>query len=101
MSFENRTTHYSCFLLSRISGGLVALEPIAGAFEAENVGVMHDPVDHRGCDGLIAEDLAPTEGQIAREDQRRMLIPGRDELEEQARGVLIEWNVSNFVDRCR
>lgn len=37
----------------------MAFEPIAGAFEAENVGVVHDPVDHRGGDGLVAEDLAP------------------------------------------
>ena len=37
----------------------MAFEPIAGAFEAENVGVVHDSVDHRGGDGLVAEDLAP------------------------------------------
>jgi hypothetical protein len=37
----------------------VAFEPIAGAFEAENVGVVHDSVDHGGGDGLVTEDLAP------------------------------------------
>ena len=42
----------------------MGLEPIAGAFEAENVGVVHDPVDHRGGDGLVAEHLAPTEVPI-------------------------------------
>ena len=48
-----------CFLLCRIGGGLVAFEPIAGAFEAEDVCMVHDTVDHRGGDGLVAEDLAP------------------------------------------
>jgi hypothetical protein len=37
----------------------VAFEPIADAFEAENVGVVHDSVDHGGGDGLVTEDLAP------------------------------------------
>jgi len=37
----------------------VAFQPIAGAFETENVGVVHDTVDHRGGDSLVAEDLAP------------------------------------------
>ena len=29
-------------------------EPVAGAFGGEDVGVVNDPVDHRGSDGLIA-----------------------------------------------
>ncbi len=41
----------------------MAFEPIASAFEAEDVGVVHDSVDNGGGDGLVAEDLAPpTEG---------------------------------------
>jgi hypothetical protein len=32
--------------------------------------VVDDPVDHRGGDGLVAEDAAPTaEGQVGGEDQ--------------------------------
>jgi hypothetical protein len=34
-------------------------ESVAGAFEGEHVGVVNDPVDHRGGDGLVAEDTAP------------------------------------------
>ena len=34
-------------------------KPVAGAFESENVGVVDDPVDHRGGDGLVAEHGAP------------------------------------------
>ena len=76
----------------------MAFEPIAGTFEAENVGVMHDPVDHRGRDGLVTEHLAPPpEGEVAREDQGRVFVAARDELEEQVRGVLIERDVADFV----
>lgn len=35
-----------------------AAEPVAGALEGEDVGVMHDPVDHCGGDGSVAEDAA-------------------------------------------
>jgi len=52
------------FLLCRISGGLVALEPVAGAFQAEDVGVVDDSVDHRGGDGGVAEDLAPANERL-------------------------------------
>ena len=34
-------------------------EPVAGAFEGEDVGVVNDAVDHGGGDGLVAEDAAP------------------------------------------
>ena len=47
------------FLLCRIGCRLVTFEPVAGAFEVEHVGVVHDSVDHRGRDGGVAEDLAP------------------------------------------
>ena len=38
---------------------MVALEPIAGAFEVDDVGVVDDAVDHRGGDGEVAEDVSP------------------------------------------
>ena len=76
----------------------MTFEPVAGAFEVEHVGVVHDPVDHRGRDGGVAEDLAPPpEGQVAREDQGRVFVTARDELEEQVRGVLIEGDVADLV----
>jgi len=37
-----------------------AAEPVAGTFEGEDVGVVDDPVDHRGGNGLVSEDAAPT-----------------------------------------
>jgi hypothetical protein len=39
-------------LLCRVGDGFVS-------FEADDVGVVHDPVDHRGGDGGVAEYLAP------------------------------------------
>ncbi len=51
-----------CLILGFDAGQAVdaaAAEPVAGAFEGEDVGVVDDPVDHGGGDGLIAEDVAP------------------------------------------
>jgi len=44
---------------------LVLFEPVAGAFEADHLGMVNDAVDHRGGDGEVAEDIAPAgEGQV-------------------------------------
>ena len=53
-----------CFLLCRIGRVLVAFEPVAGAFQSENLGVVHDP---RGGDSGVAENLAP-------EPEERLLV---------------------------
>ena len=34
-------------------------EAVAGSFEGQDFGVVHDAVDHRGGDDLVAEDIAP------------------------------------------
>ena len=44
----------------------MAFHPVTGAFEAEDAGVVHDAVDHRGGDGLVAEDLGPNERLLVR-----------------------------------
>jgi hypothetical protein len=38
---------------------VAVLEPVGIAFEAEDLGVMDQPIDHRGSGHVIAEDLAP------------------------------------------
>jgi hypothetical protein len=38
---------------------VAVLEPVAVAFEADDVGVVDETVDHGGGDGVVAEDLAP------------------------------------------
>lgn len=59
---------------------------------------MDDAVDHRGGDGLVAEDVAPAgEWQVRCQDQRGVFVAGRDELEEQVRGVLLEREVADLV----
>ena len=60
---------------------------------------MDDAVDHRGGDGLVAEDAAPAgERQVRGQDQRGVFVAGGDELEEQVRGVLLEGQVADLVD---
>ena len=60
---------------------------------------MDDAVDHRGGDGLVSEDPAPTaEGQVRGQDQRGVFIAARDELEEQVRSVLLDGEVADLVD---
>ena len=66
-------------------------QPVAATFEGVDVGVVDDAVDHRGGDGLVAEDVSPAgEWQVAGEDQRGVFVAAGDELEEQVRGVLFE-----------
>ena len=75
------------------------LEAVAVAFEADDVGVVDDAVDHGGGDGEVSEGVAPAgEGQVARHDQRCVFVVAGDELEEQVRGVLVEGDVADFVD---
>ena len=80
-------------------GQLGVLEPVAVAFEGQDVGVVDDAVDHGGGDGVVAEDVAPAgEGQVAGQDDRGVLVAAGDELEEQVRGVLLEGDVAHLVD---
>ena len=72
---------------------------VAGAFSGDDVGVVHDPVDHRGGDGGLAEYLSPAgERQIGGQDDRRFLVSGGDQLEEQVGRLGVEGNVADFVD---
>ena len=43
---------------------MVVFEPVTGAFEVDDIGVVHDPVDHRGGDRGVAEDLAPAKPRL-------------------------------------
>jgi hypothetical protein len=86
----------------RDSAQVAVLEPVAVAFEADDLGVVDEAVDHRGGDDVVAEDLAPAaEGLVGGDDERSALVSGRDELEEQVRGFGLERDVADFVDLCR
>ena len=63
--------------------------------------MVDDAVDHRGSDGLVAEDTTPAaEGQVGCEDQRGVFVATGHELEEEVRGVLLEGQVADLVDLC-
>jgi len=48
--------------------------------------VVHDPVDHGGGDGVVAEDFTPiTEGQVAGQDEGGVFVSAGDKSEEQVR----------------
>ncbi len=60
---------------------------------------MDEPVDHRGGDDVVAEDLAPgAEGLVAGDDQRGAFVAGRDEREHQVGGLGVEGDVADLVD---
>jgi hypothetical protein len=67
-----------CLVLGFDAGEAVdaaAAEPVAGAFEGEDVGVVDDPVDHGGGDGLVAEHASPAgERQVGGQDQGGVLV---------------------------
>jgi hypothetical protein len=44
---------------------ITILQPVAVALETDDLYMVHQPVDHRGGHGGVAEDLAPaTEGLL-------------------------------------
>ena len=94
-----------CLVLGSDAGEAVdacVAEPVAGSFEGEDVGVVHDPVDHGCGDGLVTENRSPAgERQVRGEDQGGVFVAGGHELEEQVRGVLLEGQVADLVDLCR
>ena len=78
----------------------LAAEAVAVAFEAEDVGVVDEPVDHRGGDHVVAEDLAPLaeNGLLLGDDHRGLLVAAGDELEHQVRGLGVERDVADLVN---
>lgn len=76
-----------------------ALEPLAVPGQVEDFRVMNNLVDHGRSHGSVAEDIRPpAEGEVARENQRSVLVSRGDQLEEQIRRGLIEGDVSDFID---
>jgi hypothetical protein len=74
-------------------------EAVARTLEGQDLGMVHDPVDHRCGDDLVTEDVAPTgERQVGGQDQRGVFVAAGDQLEEQVRGVLFERDISDLVD---
>lgn len=71
--------------------GAPVAQAVAVAPEAENVGVMDEPVDHRRRDGIPAKDLAPgAERLVACDEHQGSLATGTDEREHEVRGLGVE-----------
>jgi hypothetical protein len=78
---------------------VAVLEPVAVAFEADDLGVVDQAVDHGGGDHVVVEHLAPAaEWLVAGDDQAGALVAARHELEEQVGGLRLEGDVADLVD---
>ncbi len=60
---------------------------------------MQQPVEDRGGDDAVAEDLAPgAEALVAGQDHGPAFIAPADELEEQVRALAVDRQVADLVD---
>ncbi len=75
------------------------LEPVAVALKDDDLGVMHEAVDH-GCDrDGVAEDFRPGGERLVRaHDQAGSFVASRDHREKQRGGVGVEGDVADLVD---
>jgi site-specific DNA recombinase len=65
----------------------------------DDLGVMHEAVDHGGGDGVVAEDFPPAaEGFVGAHDDAGPFVAGRHQLEEQVGGLALERDVADLVD---
>jgi hypothetical protein len=99
VGLEDGRRSVSCIGPSRggSSGGrgdaakITVTQLVAVALERGDLGVADQPVDHRGCGDVVAEDLAPPpRGFVGGHDQRGALVAGTDELEDQVGGLGLE-----------
>jgi hypothetical protein len=78
---------------------VLVAQPVAVALESEDLGVVDEPVDHRGGDDLVAADLAAGgEGLVRGDDHRGALVAGGDEREHQVGGLGVDRDVAHLVD---
>src|SRR5438034_11679841 len=74
-------------------------EAVALALERDHGGVVDEPVDQRGGDHRVAEDLAPLfEAAVGGDDDRAAFVAAGDEREEQVGCLPFEWQVADLVD---
>src|SRR5216110_2458878 len=73
-------------------------EPIGIAPDVDGDRMMQNPVEDRGRDDAVSEDLAPAaEALVAREDHRAPLVAAADELEEEVGAGAIDGQVADLV----
>jgi hypothetical protein len=86
-------------LPGRDAAQVSVLEAVAVSLQVDDLGVVDEAVDHRGCDYVVAEHLAPAaERFVAGHDETGPFVSGRDQLEEQVGGLGLERDVAHLVD---
>ncbi len=81
------------------AGLQLLFEPIRVAPDVDGDRVMQDPVEDRGGNNPVAEDLAPAaEALVGREDHRAPLVAAANELEEEVGAGAIDRQVADLVD---
>ncbi len=74
------------------------LESIAFALDVERRSVMEEPVQDRGGEHVVLEDLAPVEKSlVARDDEARSLVAADEEPEEEARLLPREGEIAQLI----
>ena len=68
-----------------VDAGLVAAHAVGGPVDREHGAAVEEPVEDRGRDGLVVEDLAPGgDAAVGGEDDRAVFVAAGDDLEEVA-----------------
>ena len=74
-------------------------KPVAVAADRQHMAMVQEPVEDRGGDHGIGEHRAPFGNATVRRDQHGAgFVAPADQLEEQVRGVGLQWQVAEFVD---
>jgi hypothetical protein len=77
----------------------VLAHAVTGALDLHDHGMMEEPVEQRGGDNRIAEDVTPFgKAAIGGEDHRAFFVAGVDELEEQVAAARGDRQVADFVN---
>jgi len=77
----------------------VLAHAIAGALDLNDDGMMEQPVEQRGSDHGITEDVAPFgKAAVGGEDHGALFVTGVDELEEQITPTGGDGEVADLVD---
>src|SRR5881227_3392003 len=84
---------------SGLRAGLVGAHAVALAADVEDGGVAEQAVDDGGGDDRIGEDMAPVgEAAIRGQDDRALVGPTADDLEDPVGRGLVEREVAQLVD---
>jgi len=81
------------------SGFLAFFEAVAVSPDAQGRGVVEESVEDGGGDDGVAEDVSPVAvALVARQEDASFLVARADELEEDGRALVVEWQVAHLVD---